>query len=60
MRGGNLLKEDDKKEKNINQLEVDNIIDESINLSILYNLLKLKLINENQFYILREKVKSFY
>lgn len=54
------MKEDDKKEKNINQLEVDNIIDESINLSILYNLLKLKLINENQFYILREKVKSFY
>lgn len=54
------MKEDDNKEKNINQLEVDNIIDESINLSILYNLLKLKLINENQFYVLREKVKSFY
>ena len=50
----------DDNKKNLNQLEIDNIIDESINLSILYNLLKLKLINENQFYILREKIQSFY
>lgn len=58
MKGGILLGDDNK--KNLNQLEIDNIIDESINLSILYNLLKLKLINENQFYILREKIQSFY
>ncbi len=51
---------DDNKEKILNQLKIDNIIDESINLSILWNLLKLELINENQFYILREKIKNFY
>lgn len=51
---------DDNKEKILNQLKIDNIIDESINLSILWNLLKLELINENQFYILREKIKKFY
>ena len=51
---------DDNKEIILNQLKIDNIIDESINLSILWNLLKLELINENQFYILREKIKNFY
>lgn len=43
------MKEDDKKEKKLTQLEIDNIIDESINLSILSRLLKLELINEKQF-----------
>ena len=54
------MKEDDKKEKRLTQLEIDNIIDESINLSILSRLLKLELINEKQFFILKEKIKTFY
>ena len=55
------MKEDDTKEKkNLNQIEIDNIIDESINLSIISRLLKLNLIDEKQFYILKEKIKSFY
>ena len=48
------------KAKRLTQIEVDNIIDESINLSILSKLYNLKLINEIQFYILKEKIKSFY
>lgn len=48
------------KAKRLTQIEVDNIIDESINLSILSKLYNLKLINEKQFYILKEKIKSFY
>ena len=54
------MKEDDNKEKILTQLEIDNIIDESINLSILSKLLKLELITDKQYFILREKVKSFY
>lgn len=54
------MKEDDNKEKIITQLEIDNIIDETINLSIISKLLKLELINEKQFYVLKEKIKSFY
>lgn len=54
------MKEDDNKEKLLTQLEIDNIIDESINLSILSRLLKLELITDKQYFILREKVKSFY
>ena len=48
------------KAKRLTQIEVDNIIDESINLSILSKLYNLKLINEKQFYILKEKIQSFY
>lgn len=51
---------DDMKEKKLTQLEIDNIIDETINISILSKLLKLKLINEKEFYILKEKIKKFY
>ena len=54
------MKEDDIKEKKLNQIEIDNIIDKSINMSILSRLLKLNLINEKQYYILKEKVQSFY
>ena len=55
------MKEDDTKEKkNLTQLEIDNIIDETINISILSKLFKLKLINEKQFYILKDKIKKFY
>ena len=56
-RGGNsFMKEDENK---LTQLEIDNIIDETINLSILTKLLKLELINEKQFYLLKTKIKSF-
>lgn len=59
-RGGNLfMKEDENKENKLTQLEIDNIIDETINLSILTKLLKLELINEKQFYLLKTKIKSF-
>ena len=54
------MKEDDYKEKKLTQLEIDNIIYEKINLSIISKLLKLELINEKQFYALKEKIKSFY
>lgn len=54
------MKEDDSKEKILTQLQIDNIIDETINISILSKLLNLKLISEKQFFILREKVKTFY
>lgn len=46
--------------KNLTQLEIDNIIDKSINMSIISKLLNLKLINEKQFYILKEKIDNFY
>lgn len=54
------MKEDDKKEKIITQLEIENILDETINLSIISKLLNLNLITETQFYILKEKIKNFY
>ena len=54
------MKEDDNKEKILTQIEIDNIIDETINLSIISKLLKLEIINEKQFYVLKEKIKSFY
>lgn len=39
------MKEDENEENKLTQLEIDNIIDETINLSILTKLLKLELIN---------------
>ena len=51
---------EEKDVKNLNQIEIDNMIDKSINLSILFDLLNLNLINEKQFYILKEKIKCFY
>ena len=54
------MKEDDNKDKKLTLFEIDNIIDETINLSIISKLLKLELINEKQFYALKEKIKSFY
>lgn len=54
------MREDDIKEKILTQLEIDNIIDNSINISILSKLFNLKLLNEKEFLILREKIKSFY
>lgn len=60
MGGGNLLREDGIKEKELNKLQIDNIIDETINLSIILRLKELKIITESQFYKLREKIKAFY
>lgn len=51
---------EEKDTKNLTQIEIDNMIDKSINLSILFDLLNLKLITEKQFYILKEKIKCFY
>lgn len=54
------MKEDDNKERILTQLEIDNIIDETINLSIISKLLKLDIITEKQYYVLKEKIRSFY
>mgnify|MGYP000272000497 FL=1 len=51
---------EEKNIKNLTQIEIDNMIDESINLSIIFDLLNLNLITEKQFYILKEKIKCFY
>ena len=47
-------------EKKLTQIEIDNLIDETINLSILSKLLKLNLITNKEFYTLKEKIKNFY
>lgn len=46
--------------KKLTQLEIDNIIDETINLSILVKLKELNIIPDKQFYILKKKIKGFY
>lgn len=48
------MKEDDK-----NELEINYIIEQSLNLYILYKLLKENLINEKEYYYLKEKIKNF-
>ena len=54
------MKEDENRENKLTHLEIDNIIDETINLSILTKLLKLELINEKQFYFIKNKNKKFW
>lgn len=54
---GGILLSDTKK---LTQIEIDNKLDETINLSIISKLLNLKLITEKQYYILKEKIKNFY
>lgn len=44
----------------LTQIEIDRLIDETINLSILSKLLKLNLITNKEFYTLKEKIKNFY
>lgn len=44
----------------LTQIEIDNVIDKVINLSIISRLMNLNLITEKQFYVLKEKIKSFY
>ena len=46
--------------KKLTQLEIDNIIDETINLSILVKLKELNIITDKQFYVLKKKIKAFY
>lgn len=46
--------------KKITQIEIDNIIDKSINLSIISRLFNLKLLNEKQYFMIKEKLESFY
>ena len=46
--------------KELTQIEIENILDETINLSIISKLLNLKLITEKQYYVLKEKIKNFY
>lgn len=58
-RGNIYLKEDEKKE-NLTRIEIDNVIDETINISVISKLKDLKIITEKQFYTLKEKIKSFY
>ncbi len=48
-----------KKDK-LTQIEIDNVIDKVINLSIISRIMNLNLITEKQFYVLKEKIKSFY
>lgn len=48
------MKEDDK-----NKLEIDFIIEQSLNLYVNYKLFKQKLINETEYYYLQEKIKNF-
>lgn len=44
----------------MNVLEIEKVIDESINLSIIAKLLELNIINEKQYYTLKEKIRKFY
>ena len=48
------MKEDDK-----NKLETDFIIEQSLNLYVIYKLFKEKLINETEYYYLKEKIQNF-
>ena len=48
------MKEDDK-----NKLEIDFIIEQSLNLYVIYKLFKQELINETEYYYLQEKIKNF-
>ena len=43
-----------------NEIKAKNIIDEVINLSIITKLLKKNLITEKQYYVLKNKIKTFY
>ena len=43
-----------------NEIKAKNIIDEAINLSIITKLLKNNLITEKQYYVLKNKIKTFY
>ena len=46
--------------KEDNEIKTKNIIDETINLSIIAKLLKKNLITEKQYYVLKNKIKTFY
>lgn len=48
------MKEDDK-----NELEMNFIIEQSLNLYIIYKLKRENLINEKEYYYLKEKIQNF-
>lgn len=56
MRGGNVLNNT----KKITNLEIDNIIDKAINISIINKLLKTKVINKDEFDKIKKKIDKFY
>lgn len=47
------------KEDDINRQETDFIIEQSLNLYVIYKLFKEELINETEYYYLQEKIKNF-
>lgn len=47
------------KEDDINSQETDFIIEQSLNLYVIYKLFKEELINETEYYYLQEKIKNF-
>lgn len=51
--------DNDKESKQLTQLEIDNILDRCINISIISRLLDAKVINKEQYYILQEKLIIF-
>jgi hypothetical protein len=48
------MKEDDK-----NELEMNFILEQSLNLYIIYKLKRENLINEKEYYYLKEKIQNF-
>ena len=47
------------KEDDINRQETDFIIEQSLNLYVIYKLFKEELINETEYYYFQEKIKNF-
>lgn len=47
------------KEDDINRQETDFIIEQSLNLYVIYKLFKEELINATEYYYLQEKIKNF-
>lgn len=46
--------------KNLTNLEIDNVIDKAINISIINKLLKTKVINKDEFDKIKKKIDKFY
>lgn len=54
------MKNSNNVEEYMEKTDTDIIIDKAINMSIISRLLKLKIIDEKQFYSLKNKIQSFY
>lgn len=48
------------KQNNLTEEEKNKILDKIINMSIITKLLDLKIINEKQYYKLKEEIQGFY